>query len=329
MTSSKVFPELAIVLEREIERARRTMYGGTAPNLRQLASDLKVPLSGLHAWIKGSRSVSEHNAWKLANYFREHGIERDALHRELIEACSIRETVEWHDRLESGDLALKIQHTSYPGAVGFLDIVFERFRRMAGLSEKPVSVRSDFAQLKEDVWRGHTDIALGLLATPDRCVKLKFFHTPIRYGINCVYLKNGSHGAKVAEAELRAFLLGVPSAGDLAHILNPVVMESEVGGLYMSRILGFRRDLTTFVPRLSARLYVQTLLEKDCSARLSVAVADEVTCFEIVRHLHREGQHPCLLFTPATERSAREQSDHVPRYRRRCQIPREAGRNGS
>src|ERR1035438_3246292 len=165
MTSTKAFPELAVILRREIERARRVLYAGTAPNLRQLASDLKVPLSGLHAWIKGSRSVSEPNAWKLANYFRERSGERESLHRELIEACAIRENVEWHDRLESGDLALSIQHTSYPGAVGFLDVVFERFRRMAGISQKPVCVRSDFAELKEDVWKGHTDIALGLLAT--------------------------------------------------------------------------------------------------------------------------------------------------------------------
>jgi hypothetical protein len=206
----------------------------------------------------------------------------------------------WAERVQSGETKLRMQHAVYAGAGGFWAEVFERVLDWAHVHhELDPTEQRNFLQLRELLWApGKLDLALGILATPEMLVKLHFLEAPVRYRVNAVLLENTTSAAALNHEELRETVapdydgLGRSRARLRAESMHVVAMKGEVGQRYIEHVLGDGLPSNCLVPRLNARSYL------DCMTKRlpALAVADEITCLQIIEAARRDNQAAVLLY---------------------------------
>jgi hypothetical protein len=92
------------------------------------------------------------------------------------------------------------------------------------------------------------DVGIGIFATLDRSLMIKFFTTPIRVGLNAVVLEDTVRRTGVGIKAIRKILapeeLGASPEPNLS--VAPIVVRSDVGGIYASKTLGFNESNLEF-----------------------------------------------------------------------------------
>lgn len=197
---------------------------------------------------------------------------------------------------------------------GFFDMFFKMFVGYAALGG---TEGSDFRRVgfddvpRELCWDGSIDVALAILATPDRARQMKFFPTPITSHVNAVVRQDdmAKHG-EIINALVDPF--GQSGTGHVK--LRPIVNELEVGGLYVRNYL--RRQPATYesVPYEISNYADKVVEPRSGSSLIRVLVADEVTCLLVKEECERQGELAELVFR-RTKDEAAASTHFLPRYR--------------
>lgn len=334
-TDVKAYPVLQRILRREWDEYRRT-HGRIS--LRDAAEQMgmKSP-SALHSWLRGERLPIAKNIETLAKFFHsDDDDKRKRLESEIRLAVTAVPVAALRDPLEglvNGTRELAIGVIEYEPFSGkdsdFFNQVFDRFAAFANLSK--LEIRTPKVTLDEAQSRlcdtGELDMVLGVLQTPDRALRLRFFTSPIRIPVNAVLL---SESEDVSETVVEALWERRKDVKPLRFIY-PIINEKEVGGLHVRNYLDINQDQSKSVD-YKVESYVQALLESyERRSRgggpVPVVVADELMCLQVKRRLNsggllsRTSKQPSLqavLVSPesrAPESRDTRPSSSPPRYR--------------
>ena len=154
-----------------------------------ISSAINVGESLLSAWRGGQRPIPPEKAVQLADYlFKEDIDNRLWLVRSLSQAKDPEKMTLLKD-LDQGR-RLRIGSTSRDGfgRNGLLDQFMVRFLRLSGINYRFVE-RGKVADLKTQLVQEDLDVGIGIFATLDRSLTIKFFTTPVRIGLNAVVLE--------------------------------------------------------------------------------------------------------------------------------------------
>ncbi len=332
-TDVKKYPELKRVLEREWDDYR--LRNGRI-SLREAAIQMRMKSpSALHSWLRGERLPKNKNIETLVNFFREGGDERKRLENEIKLAVAAKPDQALPDPLESlvnGMRKLTVGIIEYEPFSGkdsdFFNYVFDRFVAFANLSERRVF--PDIVNLDEAQQRlidGTLDVAIGVLRTPDRALRMRFFKSPIRIPVNAVMLKSGRERASLEE--VRDALSKKIKETKPDRTIYPIINEKEVGGLHVKNYLNIERNTYRAV-KYEVESYADALVELNEQRSPSgggpvpVVVADELMCLRVIEHLdtgmassprkrNQEGQ-PDLVFN-VEDNYQQDKGAWMPRYR--------------
>jgi len=200
-------------------------------------------------------------------------------------------------------------------------LFFRRFLHVAGLEGKEVDWNEEAISLKDQLLQDDpsgVDVGLGLFAEINRAIAIRFISTPIRVGINAVVLDDSVKRRSLTPEQLRDAL--THDGNEFQQKLLPIVMESEVGGLYITRMLRFKKPLVDFVKKFQPELYGRQLIARerkfngDPAARVPVVVVDEVTALYILRYLEQQNQAAHLVFSLDDSESVKIEKQILPEF---------------
>ena len=289
-----------------------------------IANHLNCSVSLVNAFRSGQRIPSSEQAKKLAKYLfpRSAGHQR-SLVRQLDEARDPQKTTLMRE-LDENNRILKIASTSQSAlgrTSGFIDQFVARFFRLAGLPFKFIP-RDEVVDLKEQLVQEEVDIGVGIFATLDRSLMIKFFATPIRVGLNAVVLEETLTRTGIEVETLRQVL--APKDLDLTATpdsrVTPIVVKSDVGGHYASKTLGFTEANLEFAECHRYSAYAQKLVDEEDHARKEgltktpVALVDDITALYVLRSLDKQHKGARMVFPFSNERSARDEKKWMPEY---------------
>jgi hypothetical protein len=225
--------------------------------------------------------------------------------------------------LDQQSVELRIGSTnraSY-GRRGFLDQFFGRFMRLAGIRHQFIET-DDLVDLKDQLVQNEVDVGLGIFATLDRSLLVKFFSTPIRVGLNAIATDAGLARAGVSIQHLRKILapeeLGKSPQPD--PNITPVVIRSDVGCIYSMRTLGYTETRIEFAGGHAYSEYGKTLIQLEDRydsvkvPKLPVVIVDDVTALYVIRFLQKKKIRARLIFPVGTEASAGQERKWLPEY---------------
>lgn len=224
--------------------------------------------------------------------------------------------------LHQQSIALRIGSASKAsyGRPGFLDQFVARFMRIAGIGHQFIKT-DDLVDLI-DLVQSDVDVGLGIFATLDRSLLIKFFSTPIRVGLNAIATDIGLQRASLTIQTVRKLLapeeLGKSPQPDSR--ITPVVIRSDVGGIYTTKTLGYTEEGCEFPGGHHYREYGKTIIKLESRygthqlSKLPIAIVDDVTAIYIMRYLQRNNVRARLVFPVGTERSAGQERKWLPEY---------------
>jgi hypothetical protein len=290
-----------------------------------LVKALKISVATANSWRSGSRLCSPEHSEPLALFLfpKEPRMRQDFL-RELNELRASPKSG-LLEGLDSRERELRVSSTNYFGGPGFLDLFTQRFIRVAGINatvERPSS--SDSISIKDQLRRNEIDIGLGMFATLDRALTIKFLTTPIRIGLNAIVLDTSIVRAGLTIEDVAAGLLPdeSPRSRRIQTRLLPIVARHDVGGKYIRNTLKITPAGVHFIDRFDHTLYAHELIQRedacrgDRQAALPVVVGDEVSAIYILASLEEHKQGAGLVFPLNTEQSVMAEKDKstLPEY---------------
>jgi hypothetical protein len=152
---------------------------------------------------------------------------------------------------------------------------------------------------------------LGLFATIDRALTVRFFPTPIKVGLNGVVLQRDLDGAKVRNERLRECLT---LRGRHRDLIFPVVAKQDVGWIFVTKSLEFKEPNVGYVSRVDPQAYAQHLTHLRLRRTVPVAVVDEITALRVLAALQRRGEPAQLLFPLNNESSVQVEKIELPEF---------------
>ena len=300
---------------------------------QQLAESTEVKPATVNAWKTGQRIPSPEMSKKLAVVLfpgDDAELDRSALLEKIDAVRQEPPQLGMLESLDSRKRALRIGSATYFGKKGLLDLLFDHFIRVSGIG-KDLSSGSDYSiSLKQQLLQDQVDIGLGLFATIDRALTVKFFPTPIRVGLNAILLDASLDRARLIklpksskekslnESTIMDALLPTP-AGDHRRKLIPIVCKYDVGGKYIRNIwnqqLPMREldvfDPTRFVDELINR---EKMAESSPDSQIPVVVVDEITSVYILQILQDKGIGASLVFPMDNDDSVLDEKMALPEY---------------
>jgi DNA-binding transcriptional LysR family regulator len=304
-----------------IKQALRLTSSGHSS--KAIADDVDCSPSLVNAWRSGQRIPSNEQAQRLAKYLFPKDSEKQRWLERSLDQARDPQKVSLLKELDQNSRALRVGSTSRSsyGRKGFLDQFIARFFRLAGIQYRFVE-RDELVDLKEQLVQDEVDVGIGIFATLDRSLMIKFFTTPIRVGLNAIVLEETLRRTGVGIKPLRKILapeeLGASPEPNLS--VAPVVVRSDVGGIYASKTLGFSESNLEFAANHHYSTYGDKLIaqEKDYVQagllKTPVALVDDVTALYILLYLDKQGVRARLVFPFSTELSAGLEKKWMPEY---------------
>jgi hypothetical protein len=154
---------------------------------KAIANVTGATVSTVNAWRSGQRVPTSAQAAVLAKYLFPKDRDKQRWLVQELDTSRDPEKLTLLRELDENLRSLRIGSTSKQsyGRVGFLDHFIYRFFQLAGIRHKLIE-RDEMVDLKEQIVDGDVDVGVGLFATLDRSLMVKFFPTPIRVGLNAV-----------------------------------------------------------------------------------------------------------------------------------------------
>lgn len=306
------YPRVSEIIEEELSRLARA--GGKPVSLRAVASETQLSVPALSSWKRGERAPRRDNIRRLAAFFypdAAHESERGRFVTRLLEAATQPTSVSGRSTVDSLLEDFRIGVVEYgPFAnaddpATFLTGMMDRFTRESGIT--PNFQAAAIHEAGESLKSGKYHLVLSLLATPDRSVRIKFFHTPVSVSVNAVILRRDlpseTEPRREFESALRRAL--TPRATTVPHeTVTALIHPDEVGGLYTRISLDFDR-VPAYIQRLE-RYSIEEYADKLLSGRGKggtklVAIIDEFACLQLLDRLNGEGH---LVFPLAESSNA-------------------------
>jgi hypothetical protein len=290
---------------------------------KSVAASILCSPSLINAWRSGQREPSPDQTKKLARYlFPRDSARQRWLENSLSEARD-PQRVSLLKELDENNGELRIGSTSQAnyGRKGFLEEFIARFFRLAGINYKFVE-RDDIVDLKEQLVQDELDVGVGIFATLDRSLLIKFFSTPIRVGLNAIVLEDGLQRTGLTIKVLRRLIAPEETDGKLQAnlVVAPIVVRSDVGGIYASKTLGYSETNLEIPPGHHYSSYGQALIEQEDDyknrhvAKIPVVLVDDVTALYILRFLDKQERRARIIFPFGTEQSAGRERKWLPEY---------------
>lgn len=207
----------------------------------------------------------------------------------------------------------------------FLDELLDRFERVSAIPVTPT--REDSADFVRRLDAGEADLALGVFATIDRALRLRFFLTPFRFGLNGVFLRSGGGRSNAADSYAARLKEALTPGGKLQGLVRPVVVRNDVGHIYVARMLNYSATgidvVTSSEPaRLAANLKEN---EGDDSTR-RVIVCDEVLALNVLAVINADaslGGRGALVFSLTDRDSVQVEKRPLPEFMMGIAVGRE------
>jgi hypothetical protein len=300
------------LLSREFDRLNLTT--------KEVAEELSLKQSRVAAWRAGQRAPDKKQSEALAALLRPTSTDDQTNMVVQLTKAVAKFKLSMLDDLASGGRKLKFGSTSYSGGEGFLDTFLKRFLHIAGIDGEEISRDDDAISLKDQLSAGEVDLGLGLLATIDRALTIRFLTTPIRVGLNAVVLDESLSRRPLTPKQLRDALTQKTSVKDAQQQILPIVMKDEVGGTYIRKTLRFDPAMVDFVEKFQYTLYGKQLRSReqrfggDSTARVPVAVLDEVTALYVLRYLQQEKRPARLIFSLDDSDSVKDEKKDLPEF---------------
>jgi len=307
-----LYPMLRDLLSREFDRLNLTT--------KEVAEELSLKQSRVAAWRAGQRAPDKKQSEALAALLRPTSTDDQTNMVVQLTKAVAKFKLSMLDDLASGGRKLKFGSTSYSGGEGFLDTFLKRFLHIAGIDGEEISRDDDAISLKDQLSAGEVDLGLGLLATIDRALTIRFLTTPIRVGLNAVVLDESLSRRPLTPKQLRDALTQKTSVKDAQQQILPIVMKDEVGGTYIRKTLRFDPAMVDFVEKFQYTLYGKQLRSReqrfggDSTARVPVAVLDEVTALYVLRYLQQEKRPARLIFSLDDSDSVKDEKKDLPEF---------------
>ena len=307
-----MYPMLRDLLSREFDRLNLTT--------KEVAEELSLKQSRVAAWRAGQRAPDKKQSEALAALLRPTSTDDQTNMVVQLTKAVAKFKLSMLDDLASGGRKLKFGSTSYSGGEGFLDTFLKRFLHIAGIDGEEISRDDDAISLKDQLSAGEVDLGLGLLATIDRALTIRFLTTPIRVGLNAVVLDESLSRRPLTPKQLRDALTQKTSVKDAQQQILPIVMKDEVGGTYIRKTLRFDPAMVDFVEKFQYTLYGKQLRSReqrfggDSTARVPVAVLDEVTALYVLRYLQQEKRPARLIFSLDDSDSVKDEKKDLPEF---------------
>jgi hypothetical protein len=290
---------------------------------KAVAASMLCSLSLVNAWRSGQRKPSPEQTKKLARYlFPRDSARQRWLENSLAEARD-PQRASLLKELDENNGELRIGSTSQAnyGRTGFLEEFIARFLRLAGIKYKFVG-RDDIVDLKEQLVQDELDVGVGIFATLDRSLLIKFFSTPIRVGLNAIVLEEGLDRTGLNVRDLRKLIAPEETRDKLQANLTiaPIVVRSDVGGIYASKILGYSETNLEIPMGHHYSSYGQKLIDMEDDyknrhvTKIPVVLADDVMALYIVRFLDKQERCARIIFPFGTEQSAGQERKWLPEY---------------
>jgi len=280
-------------------------------------------VSLVNAWRSGQRLPAAGQVRKLAKYLFPKNSERQRwLERSLDQAREPQKATLLKE-LEQNSRTLRLGSASRStyGRAGLLDQFFARFCRLSALSYQFMG-RDELVDLKQQLEQDEVDIGIGIFATLDRSMMIKFFATPLRVGLNAVVLEDTLARTGMEIGKLRDALapeeLGATSEPNLNVV--PVVVPGDVGGVYAFKTLGFGESDSAFPDSHHYSSYGDKLIDEERRyAKINVrktpiALVDDITAIYVLLFLDKRRIGARLVFPLSNEQSAGGKKKWMPEY---------------
>ena len=303
-----------------IKQALRLTTSGHSS--KAIAAHVNCSSSLVNAWRSGQRVPSNEQVRQLAKYlFPKHSEKQRWLERELNHARDPQRASLLKD-LDLNNRALRVASTSRSsyGRKGFLDQFIVRFFRLAGIQYRFIE-RDELSDLKEQLVQEEIDVGVGIFATLDRSLLIKFFTTPIRVGLNAVVLDETLRRTGLGVKLLRSILAPEElESSEPNPRVAPIVVQGDVGSIYATKTLGFNESNLEFAANHHYSAYCETVIEKERQhakaglLKAPVALVDDITALYVLRFLDKQGASGRLVFPFSTEESAALEKKWMPEY---------------
>jgi hypothetical protein len=289
----------------------------------------------ISAWRSGQRAIPPDQAQKLAEYLFKKDIEKQRWLVRSLDQARDPEKMTLLKELDQDSRELRIGSTSRDGygRAGLLDQFMVRFLRLSGVKYRFVE-RDGVADLKTQLVQEDLDVGIGIFATLDRSLMIKFFTTPIRIGLNAIVLedtlrrtglsvkaaarKNGGEARPSLRQILAPEALESFPEADLSIV--PVVVRTDVGGIYATKTLGFTESSLEFAADHHYSSYAEKLIEEELRyagagvPKAPVAIVDDVSALYVLRSLDRKKAGARLVFPLSNVKAAGEEKKWMPEY---------------
>jgi transcriptional regulator with XRE-family HTH domain len=290
---------------------------------KAIATATGQSISLVNAWRSGQRLPAAGQVRKLAKYLFPKNTERQRWLERSLDRAREPQKATLLKELEQNSRTLRLGSTSRStyGRAGLLDQFFARFCRLSALAYHFIG-RDELVDLKEQLEQDEVDIGIGIFATLDRSMMIKFFTVPLRVGLNAVVLENTLVRTGMEIGKLRDALapeeLGATSEPNLN--ITPVVVQSDVGGIYASKTLGFGESDLAFPTNHHYSSYGEKLIEEERHyatiniKKTPVAIVDDITAIYILLFLDKRRIGARLVFPLSNELSAGGKKKWMPEY---------------
>ena len=277
----------------------------------------------VNAWRSGQRVPSNEQTRQLAKYLFPKDSDKQRWLARALDQAKDPQKVSLLEELDQNSRALRVGSTSRAsyGRKGFLDQFIARFFRLAGIRYR-FTGPDELVDLKEQLVQEEVDVGIGIFATLDRSLMIKFFSTPIRVRLNAIVLEDTLRRTGIAIKPLRKILapqeLEASPEPDLTVV--PVVVQGDVGGIYAAKTLGFTESNLELAASHHYSRYGETLIEEEKRyakaglMKTPVALVDDVTALYVLKFLDKQKAPARLVFPFSTEKSAGLEKKWMPEY---------------
>lgn len=314
---------MARLTSAEVLRSAIELSEANPKTTAAIAKGVNVSEDLVSAWRSGRRSPKADQVERLAKFLFPRMPEYQFWLIGELRKTQEPEPSNILERLDRRNVPLRISSTSKAsyGRLGLLDQFFARFMRIGGIRYRFIKPDILF-DLKNQLVQNEVDVGLGIFATLDRSLLIKFFSTPIRVGLNAIATEAGLERASLSITTVRKLLapqeLGKSPQPDSS--IAPVVIRSDVGGIYAMKTLGYTEANLEFARGHLFSEYGDSVIEAEKRyaalqiPKLPIAIVDDVTALYIIRHLQRKKISARLIFPVGTEKSAGQERKWLPEY---------------
>jgi hypothetical protein len=300
-----------------------------------IAAAVHCSKSLVGAWRTAQRPIFPEQAQKLAEYLFKKNVERQRWLVRALSQAKDPEKMTLLKELDQENRELRIGSTSRDGygRGGLLDQFMARFFRLSGIKYRFIE-RDEMADLKMQLVQGELDVGIGIFATLDRSLQIKFYTLPVRVGLNAIVLEetlrrtglsitDGNRRDTLgARRSLRQILAPEALEGFPEPDLNivPVVVRTDVGGIYAMKTLGFTESDVEFAADHHYSSYAEKLLEEERRysdtglSKAPVAIVDDISALYVLRSLDKKKAGARLVFPLSNPRSASQEKKWMPEY---------------